>query len=192
VLLLAGAVASGCTSDAGSSGGQGYVSGNGIITTLEVADRKPPGPVEGTTLAGRQTSLSDYRGKVVVVNVWGSWCGPCRTEAPILADAAREHADDGVVFLGINSRDPEQAAPRAFERRYKVPYDSIHDPDGRTLLAFTGTLPPQAIPATVVIDRQGRVAASVNGEVDRGTLDGLIEDASGSPGSSVASGGDGA
>jgi thiol-disulfide isomerase/thioredoxin len=187
VLSLCGAVLSGCSSTIGSSG-QGYVSGNGIVTTLDVADRKRPGPVVGTTLDGRRTSLSDYRGKVVVVNVWGSWCGPCRAEAPILAAAARDHADDGVVFLGINSRDAGEDKARAFERRFQLPYDSIFDPGGQTLLAFSGTLPPQAIPSTVVIDEQGRVAASVNGDVTRATLDGLIEDVSGAPASSDRTG----
>ena len=77
-----------------------------------------------------------------------------------------------MVFLGINSRNPEQAGPQAFERRYDIPYDSIYDPDGQTLLAFHGTLAPNSIPSTVVIDKQGRVAASVIGKVTRTTLDG--------------------
>ena len=184
---LAGAVLGagllvGCSDDVGSSGDQGYVAGRGIITTLEVADRKKPGPVSGTTLSGKETSLSDYRGKVVVVNVWGSWCPPCRAEAPMLAEAARDLAGQGVVFLGINSRNPERAGPLAFERRYKTPYDSIYDPDGRTLLAFHGTLSPNSIPSTLVIDRQGRVAASVIGEITRATLYDLVEDAAGGAG----------
>jgi thiol-disulfide isomerase/thioredoxin len=127
-------------------------------------------------------SLGDYRGKVVVLNVWGSWCPPCRAEAPMLADAARDLAGQGVVFLGINSRNPERAGPRAFERRFDVPYESIYDPDGRTLLAFHGTLSPNSIPSTVVIDRQGRVAASVIGSVSRTTLDDLVDDALGRSG----------
>jgi thiol-disulfide isomerase/thioredoxin len=180
--VLAAAVLVGCSSDVGSSGDQGYVAGNGIITSLKVADRRQPGTVSGTTLAGRQTSLADYRGKVVVVNVWGSWCPPCRAEAPMLAAAARDLRRKGVVFLGINSRNPEQAGPLAFERRYRIPYDSIYDPDGRTLLAFHGTLAPNSIPSTVVVDRQGRVAASVIGEISRTTLYDLVADASGGAG----------
>ncbi len=134
--------------------------------------------VAGTTLAGRDTSRwPTTAGKVVVVNVWGSWCPPCRAEAPMLAAAARDLSGDDVVFLGINSRDPEKAGPQAFVRRFEVPYDSIYDPDGRTLLAFRGTLPANAIPSTVVIDRQGRVAASVIGSVTRTTLYDLVEDA---------------
>ena len=175
--LLAGGLA-GCSRDqASGSSGQGYVAGKGIITSLKVTDRRKPGDVSGTTLAGRHVSLADYRGKVVVLNVWGSWCPPCRAEAPMLARAARDLSGKGVVFLGINSRNPEQAGPQAFERRYKIPYDSIYDPDGQTLLAFHGTLPPNSIPSTVVIDRQGRVSASVIGSVTRTTLDDLVQDA---------------
>jgi thiol-disulfide isomerase/thioredoxin len=98
------------------------------------------------------SDLKQYLGRVVVLNVWGSWCPPCRAEAPMLADAARALSKKGVVFLGINSRNPEQAGPRAFERRYRIPYDSIYDPDGQTLLAFHGTLAPNSIPSTVIID----------------------------------------
>ena len=97
----------------------------------------------------------------------------------MLADAARDLAGQKVVFLGINSRNPEQAGPRAFERRFDVPYESIYDPDGRTLLAFHGTLSPNSIPSTVVIDRQGRVAASVLGEITRTTLYDLVDEVSG-------------
>ncbi len=176
--LLVGASLSGCSSKAGSSGGQGFVAGNGIIKTLPAAQRKMPGEVSGESLDGKPLALSDYRGKVVVLNVWGSWCGPCRAEAPMLSAAARDLAAKGVQFLGINSRNPERAAPRAFVRRYDVPYPSIYDPDGRTLLAFRGTLPPNAIPSTVVIDRRGRVAASVLGEVTRTTLYDLVEEVS--------------
>jgi thiol-disulfide isomerase/thioredoxin len=177
VLLLAGLLAGCSGNDVGSSGDQGYVAGKGIITTIKAADRKAPGTVSGTTLDGAQTSLTDFRGKVVVLNVWGSWCPPCRAEAPMLAAAARDLQRKDVVFLGINSRNPEQAGPQAFERRFKVPYDSIYDPDGRTLLAFRGTLPPNAIPSTVVVDPQGRVAGSVIGTITKTTLYDLVEDA---------------
>ena len=174
-LLGAGALA-GCSSKVGSSGDQGFVSGNGAITTLPAADRKAPGPVTGDSLDGKPLDLADYRGKVVVVNVWGSWCGPCRAEAPMLASAARDLSAKGVTFLGINSRNPERAAPQAFARKYDVPYPSIYDPDGRTLLAFRGTLPANAIPSTVVIDKRGRVAASVLGEITRTTLYDLVQE----------------
>ena len=166
----------GCSSDVGSSGDQGYVAGKGIITALPAAERKEPGDVSGKTIDGEPIALSDFRGKVVVVNVWGSWCPPCRAEAPMLADAARDLAKKDVVFLGIDSRDPSTSAARAFVRRFDIPYPSIYDQQGRTLLAFRGTLNPNAIPSTVIIDKQGRVAASVLGEITRTTLYDLVEE----------------
>ncbi len=162
------------------SGDKGYVDGNGIITRLDAADREKPGEVSGTTLEGKQVSLTDYAGKVVVLNVWGSWCAPCRKEAPTLAEVADEVADDGVVFLGVNNRDSSRDNGLAFQRRFEVPYPSFYDPSGRILLAFRDTLPPNAIPSTVVVDEQGRIAASIVGEVpSRKTLLDLIEDVKG-------------
>jgi thiol-disulfide isomerase/thioredoxin len=168
----------GCGDDVGSSGDEGYVSGNGIVTTVKAAERRAPASVTGTTLDGARVSLADFRGQVVVVNVWGSWCSPCRAEAPMLADAARELTPKGVAFVGIDSRDPSKAAARAFVRRFDVPYPSIYDQGGKTLLAFRGTLSPNAVPSTVVIDPQGRVASSVLGAITRTTLDDLVEEAS--------------
>ena len=178
-LLMLPLALAGCSDDIGSSGDQGYVAGRGIITTLPAAEREKPGDVAGQTIDGKPLSLADYAGKVVVVNVWGSWCAPCRAEAPMLAKAARDLADRDVAFLGIDSRDPSQTAARAFVRRFEIPYPSIYDQQGRTLLAFRGTLTPNAIPSTVIIDRQGRVAASVLGEISRTTLYDLVEEVSG-------------
>ena len=177
VILVVGAAA-GCTSDIGSSGDQGFVSGQGIITVVAEAERSAPGEVAGETIDGEPLSLSDYAGQVVVVNVWGSWCVPCRTEAPMLAEAARDLESEDVAFLGIDSRDSDQDNARAFVRTFDIPYPSIYDQEGRTLLAFRGTLTPGSIPSTVVIDREGRVAASVLGEITRTTLDDLVEEAS--------------
>jgi thiol-disulfide isomerase/thioredoxin len=98
----------------------------------------------------------------VVYNVWGSWCPPCRAEAPTLRRIATETEPDGVQFVGINIRDNEASA-EAFERRYEISYPSLFSPDGQLLLPFRGTLPPSAIPSTVVVDRQGRVAARIVG-----------------------------
>jgi thiol-disulfide isomerase/thioredoxin len=178
--LLAVPALAGCSNDLGSSGDQGYVAGRGIITSLPVAQREKPGDVSGETLEGEQVSLADYAGQVVVVNVWGSWCPPCRAEAPMLAEAARDLAKQDVAFLGIDSRDPSRSAAQAFVRRFDIGYPSIYDQQGRTLLAFRGTLTPNAIPSTVVIDREGRVAASVLGEISRTTLYDLVEEVTGS------------
>ena len=177
VALLVVATLSGCSNDdVGSSGDAGFVAGEGVITRLAVEDRKQPGEVSGETIDGEPIALDDFEGQTVVVNVWGSWCAPCRSEAPDLVEASEELADDGVKFLGINSRDLDKAAAKAFQRRFEVPYPSIYDQQGRTLLAFRGTLSPTAIPSTVIIDEQGRVAASVIGEVSKSTLVGLVED----------------
>lgn len=176
LLTVAALVLGGC-GGVGSTGDKGYVDGKGVITRLGVADRTPVGDLSGETLDGKQISLADLRGTVVVVNVWGSWCPPCRKEAPTLVAAAKELAPRGVQFLGIDSRDASPAQGLAFQRRYEVPYPSIYDPSGRTLLAFRGTLSPNAIPSTVVIDARGRVAASIVGEVpSRRTLVELVSD----------------
>ena len=167
----------GCTGSSFSSGEQGFVSGDGTVTVVDPAERQQPnGEVGGETVDGAEVSLADQAGKLVVMPVWGSWCGPCRAEAPMLSAAARDLEDDGVVFLGINSRDENTAKVKAFEQRFDIPYDSIYDPAGETLLAFHGILPPQTIPSFVFIDADGDVAARVLGEIDRSTLYGVVED----------------
>jgi thiol-disulfide isomerase/thioredoxin len=179
VLLAALALAASGCSNVGGTGDKGYITGEGVITLLPEAKRKAPGEVSGQTLEGDQLSLSSYAGKVVVVNVWGSWCPPCRAEADDLAAASKELAAQGVVFVGINTRDSSQDNGLSFQRRYQVPYPSIYDPGGRNLLAFHRTLTPNSIPGTVIIDRQGRVAASILGEVtSKTTLVDLVEDVS--------------
>lgn len=175
VLVLLGLT--GCGSDVATSGDQGYVAGDGIITLLPEGERSAPGKVAGETLEGEQVSLDQYDGKVVVLNVWGAWCPPCRAEADDLATAAKELQPRDVVFLGINTRDTSRDNALSFQRNRGMPYPSIYDPSGRTLLAFRGTLQPNAIPSTVVIDAEGRVAASVIGELTSArTLVDLVED----------------
>jgi thiol-disulfide isomerase/thioredoxin len=176
VVLLLGAATSACASGA-STGDKGYVAEDGIVTRLPVSERKVPGSVSGTTLDGKALSLKQYAGKVVVLNVWGSWCAPCRREARALAGAARQLGTTDVQFVGVNTKDSSPDQGLAFDRRYDVPYPSFYDPAGRTLLAFKGTLNPSAIPSTVVLDAKGRVAASILGALpSQRTLVDLVKD----------------
>lgn len=171
VLLLAGC-ASGATSDAG--GERGFVAGDGSIVLL-APDQRPAAPdVRGTTLDGEPFALADHLGEVVVLNVWASWCAPCRAEAPTLAQLSRDLAPKGATFVGLDTRDSDVAA-RAFVERFGIDYPSIVDRDGRLQLLFRDSLPPQAIPSTVVIDRQGRVAARLLGRASESSLLGVVE-----------------
>jgi thiol-disulfide isomerase/thioredoxin len=153
----------------------GFVGGDGTLTQLPV-DQRPAAPlIEGTTLDGKPWSSASAAGKVIVYNVWGSWCSPCRAEAPALVQASKRTADKA-VFVGLNARDLDKAAPQAFVRSFEVPYVNLYDPDGALLLKFSGQLPASAIPSTLLVDPQGRVAARVIGETTEATLVGLVED----------------
>ena len=157
-----------------NAAGDGYIGGNSL--TLVPPDERKSAPVaEGKSLDGDQISTDGYPSKVVVINVWGSWCGPCRAEADDLAEASRETADIA-AFVGINVRDAQPEQAQAFARAFKVPYPSIFDPDARQLLKFSGTLPASGIPSTLVIDTDGRIAARIVGEVSKTTLVTLVQD----------------
>lgn len=172
------ALVAGCAGPSLSSGGeQGFVTSDGSVLVLEPSERDAPdGEVAGETVDGEPVALADYAGDVVVMPVWGSWCAPCIAEAPMLADAARDLSDDGVSFLGINNRDYDEASARRFTENFDIPYPSLYDPEGNLLLNFRGTLPPLAVPTTVVIDADGRVAARIIGKVNTSTLYGVVED----------------
>ncbi|MDN4161918.1 TlpA family protein disulfide reductase [Nocardioides abyssi] len=155
----------------GASGGPE----GGVVQLYDAQDRVELEPFSVRTLGGAQLDRDDLIGTVTVVNVWGSWCGPCRAEAPDLV-AAASAARERVRFVGINVRDSPDAA-RAFERKFEVPYDSVHpDDSGEAILAFNGALTAAAVPTTVVLDAEGAVAARVVGPVDRSTLEGLIDE----------------
>lgn len=174
-LLLVGCSVTGADEPTRGADQQGYVGSAGALTRIE-PDRRQPGP----TLTGKQlgadgttVSTADYAGKVVVVNVWASWCAPCRQEAEGL-QAASVATQADAQFVGINTRDTSEAAPAAFVRTRDVTYPSIFDPSGQSLLQLAGQVPAAAIPATIVLDREGRVAVRVLGQVSENTLTDLV------------------
>ncbi|MEU8840105.1 TlpA disulfide reductase family protein [Streptomyces roseus] len=145
----------------GSSGGN-YVTGAGGISTVSKDARTEAPKLDGETVDGKTLDTTALKGKVVVLNVWGSWCPPCRAEAPNFAKVSKELADAGkdVQFVGINTRDTSKQNATSFEENFGITYPSLYDPDGKLLLRFpAGTLNPQAIPSTIVLDKQGKVAA---------------------------------
>jgi thiol-disulfide isomerase/thioredoxin len=177
-LLLTGSL-SGCGMFGGldGTGEKGYISGNGDIVQRAADDREAPIELTGEDLEGNELDLADLRGKPVVVVVWGSWCPPCVAEAPDVV-AAAEQLGDEAEFVGIDLRDGDPAQGLAFQRNYDLPYPSFYSPDGREMLAFEGVLTPRSIPAFVVLDEEGRVAASINGRLpSTQTLVDLVEDA---------------
>ncbi|WP_018684848.1 TlpA family protein disulfide reductase [Actinokineospora enzanensis] len=147
--------------DAGTDSNFVFVSPGGKTDiTYDGPDRKPLPDMSGPDLLddSKRLSLTDYRGKVVVINVWGQWCGPCRTEAPRLQEVQNTYEANGVQVLGIDVRDNDRQAAQDFVRDRKLTYPSVYDPPGRSLLALKG-VPRAVVPATFVIDKQGRVAA---------------------------------
>jgi thiol-disulfide isomerase/thioredoxin len=186
-LVLAAVVLAGCSGTGSGSGApdKGYISGDGTVTLMAADDREDAVAFAGTTLDGEPFDVADHRGEVVVVNVWGSWCPPCIAEAPALERVWEQTRSEDVQFVGVNTRD-QNAAARAHERRFDISYPSIDDEGGRVLLAFRGTLPPLAIPSTLVLDRSGRVAARVLGKVDAATLRGVVGDVLAEPARSAS------
>lgn len=152
----------------------GLVEGERGLTRIPVAERHEAPIAMGDDLDGSPLSTEDFPGKVIVLNVWGSWCNPCRKEAPDLIEA-QDRTAEVAQFIGINTRDLDPAPARAFARSFGLNYRSIFDPSGAELLKY-GDLPPGAIPSTLIIDAEGRVAARIIGIATVSTLVGLIED----------------
>lgn len=168
------ATAAGCGSGSASTS---KPTGDQAIVIVPPAKREAPVDLAGKTLDGQPLSLAGLRGKPVLLNIWASWCAPCRKEAPELVKAYARLQPRGVTFVGIDTRDTSEAAS-AFVRNFGLPYPSLVD-DGQMLLALRGAVPPSAIPSTVILDDQGRIAGRVLGAVSESTLVGMVEEATG-------------
>ncbi len=166
--MLLGAAVSGCSSgdDAVAQGGARLSSsrpvGKSISSMTHRRREVAPGPIRGPDLMdpSRMIALEDFTGQVVVINVWGQWCGPCRTEMPELQRVYNATRTAGVAFLGIDVRDNNRQAAVDFIVDRKVTFPSIYDPPMRTMIALGGArYPTTVIPSTIVLDRAHRVAA---------------------------------
>lgn len=159
-------VLAGCASDdgiAGSVGEAGYVSGDGFVTEIAVSDRGEPMEFGGETVDGDEWTTAEHPG-VTVVNFWYAACPPCRVEAPVLVELHEQYGDD-VEFVGVNVRDGAAQA-RSFDETFGIEYPSILDAQGAGVQrAFSGQIAPNAVPTTIVLDAEGRIAARVSGAV---------------------------
>ncbi|MCP9945070.1 TlpA family protein disulfide reductase [Streptomyces somaliensis] len=184
ILLTAGALAAALAltacggSPKGTSGGGGntnFVTDVDGIATLPKGKRPAPSGLAGETLRGDRLDVADLKGRVVVLNLWGDWCNPCRAEAPHFAKVAGDLKPRGVEFVGINTRSNRGKSIR-FEEDFGIPYPSLYDRYGKIVLnGFPkGTVQPQAIPSTVVLDRDGRIAARVLKAVSEKELRSMI------------------
>ncbi|MGW9629461.1 TlpA family protein disulfide reductase [Agromyces sp. NPDC055520] len=182
VAVASALLLTGCTSDPlaeqfREGSGKNYIAGDGTITVYDAADRGEPIEFAGETVEGEQYDSADDAGKVQVVNFWYAGCAPCRVEAPILQEVHEAVDADEVSFVGVNVRDQAgTAAP--FEQDYGITYPSVLDVEtGEAQLAFAGRVPPAAVPTTIVLDQNGKVAARVLGQLkDASILQTIIDD----------------
>jgi thiol-disulfide isomerase/thioredoxin len=184
IAIAAALVLVGCSSsnDAlsqqyGNGSTQNYISGTGAVTEVAAADRSDPIDFTAESITGDEMSSKAMRGDVVVINFWYAGCPPCRAEAKHLNTVHDRFADDDVQFVGVNVRD-EAGTAKAFERKFGVDYPTVLDAETGTMqLALSGEIAPNAVPTTIVLDKQGRVAARVLGAVDGpGILTTLVGD----------------
>jgi thiol-disulfide isomerase/thioredoxin len=171
VVMAACATLAGCSSPAPISDAS---PGDPLIRTWKAGERPAVPDLAGPSLEGDKVSLSDYRGKVVLINAWASYCGACRVETPELKKIEKKWGGRGLAVLGLDS-DSGRAAGLAFQKQYKLDYPSLHDPSGKqTLRLPRGVVTTQGLPFTIVVDRDGKVAATRMGAVTEARLDKVV------------------
>lgn len=149
-----------------------YIAGDGSVLEIAPSERGEPVAFESTLFNGQTVDTADWKGAPVLLNFWYAACAPCRVEAPDLADLHAEYGEE-VTFYGVNVRDTQGTA-QAFERNFGIEYPSMEDRSGRVLMAMTDYVPPQAVPTTLILDRQTRVAARILGIAEHSTLEALL------------------
>ena len=157
-LLLAGCSTGSDAVDVNNGGEFRFVAGTPAGEVIPPDERASAPEFSGELLGGGEFSSTELAGDVAVLNFWGSWCGPCRVETPQFQEVYAEVRDDGVEFLGLNVKENDEQFALAFVDRYGIEFPSLYDPRGEVALAFRD-YPASAIPSTIVLDRQGRVAA---------------------------------
>ena len=171
-LLAALMGVSACT-PAGGNGTFRFTSGTQLGTLIPAADRKPAGTFSGDLIDGGRMGTADLRGKVAVVNFWASWCTPCRIESPQLDILYRRMKDDGVEFIGVDTKDAKSNA-QSFVRDFKISYPIVFDEQGEIAVRL-GDLPARGLPFTVLLDKSGDVAAVYLGELTAKDLHGPLD-----------------
>lgn len=175
-LGLGGCAASDPLAETVNGAKQNYVSGDGSL--LEVAPDNRGEPVSFSEVTDRDGTVdsTDLLGSVVVFNFWYSSCPPCRAEAETLAEISSDYLESGVRFVGVNVYDGKAVA-NAFEDKFGITYPSVLDVETGTMrLAFSDSVTPNAVPTTIVVDRQGRVAARISGAItDDSVLRNMID-----------------
>lgn len=164
ILLLAG-----CGRDPAALHGSDQVG----VTVIPAGEHVEMPAITGTSLDGASVSVSELAGKVVVLNSWASWCGPCKEETPTLVAASKKFAGNDVAFVGLDVTD-ETAAAQEFVTTFGVEYPSIVDEEGKLLATLPG-VPPQALPNTLILDREGKLAVRIIGAVPADTFDSLVQ-----------------
>ena len=173
IVAVAALLLSACSSSGGSGDQYSFSGAQRVGSLIPAADRKPVPDFGGSLLSHGTYKLSAYRGKAIVVNFWGTWCGPCTVETPAFQQVYAAYKSKGVTFVGIDIKDGTRDAPRSFVRDNHITYPIVYDENGETALRM-GNIRVQATPFTVLLDKQHRVAGVYVGPLTAKDLDPML------------------